>query len=98
MEVTVGVYDRDLFFLILKNIIMTFLQSLQSLFGKAHTTHVNTTFECPNCWGVQQWDDEEKAPLSELVRDSSLIGRSRKSFIQHFTDRYVPGSQKPRRT
>lgn len=73
---------------------MTFLQFFSR---KSHPTTVNTTFECPNCWGTQQWGNENKALRFELNKDTTLIGRARKGFIQRFADRYVPGSRKSRR-
>ncbi len=76
---------------------MTFLQFFQSLSRNAQPATVNTTLECPNCWGIQQWENEDKAPRFEFDKDSTLIGKSRKGFIQRFADRHVTGIRKSRR-
>jgi hypothetical protein len=77
---------------------MSILQFFQSLLGKNLTTPHLDTFECPNCWGIQQWEDQQLEPLFDDRRDPTSISKARKGFTQPFADRYVPGIRKPHRT
>ncbi|MGH1434871.1 MAG: hypothetical protein ACRBG0_10460 [Lewinella sp.] len=77
---------------------MTFFQFLQSLLRKNQSIPVNTSFDCPNCWGIQQWENEYRGAHFDNTKDTSSITKSRQGFIQRFADRYVPVIRKPRRT
>lgn len=77
---------------------MTFSQFFQLLNTKITNAPTTTSLECPNCWGIQQWDDEHQAVNFDLNKDTTFIGKARKGFIQRFTDRYVPQLRKRQRT
>lgn len=46
-------------------------------------------FDCPNCWGTQQWDGIEQPGNIDLRKDTTSIGRARQGFIQRFAERYL---------
>lgn len=56
------------------------------------SAQAQTRFECPNCWGTQQWENVERPATEELSKDTTKIGRSREGFIQRFANRYLKRS------
>ena len=71
---------------------MKALQFFQRLIGQQHFNAqetANSTFQCPNCWGVQEWDNEQKAAQAQLQKDTSRIARAREGFILRFAKQYI---------
>ena len=69
----------------------TLAQILASL---PNTTTTNQSpeavqFDCPNCWGTQEWKGIERPAVEVLSKDTTLIGRAREGFIQRFAKRYL---------
>lgn len=71
---------------------MKFLARVWSFFPKHFTQQIATKqarFECPNCWGTQQYENVEHPAADILGKDTTTIGRSRQGFIQRFANRYL---------
>lgn len=77
---------------------MTFSKFFQYLNTKLANATSSSSQECPNCWGIQLWDNEHQAVNLDLNKDTTFIGKARKGFIQRFTDRYVPQLRKRQRS
>ena len=68
------------------NLLSRFSQLLSNL---SPATKPVQRFECPNCWGTQQWEGLEQPIHIDLRKDKSSIGRARQGFIQRFAERYL---------
>ncbi len=69
---------------------MKFLARVLNLIPTTQQVSANQhRFECPNCWGTQQYEDVERPAAYQLDKDTTSIGRSREGFIQRFANRYL---------
>ena len=69
---------------------MNFLARILNLFPNPQPVALKETrFECPNCWGTQEWDGIERQAADQLSKDTTVVGRSREGFIQRFANRYL---------
>lgn len=74
---------------------MNLLSRLSQFFANTIVSSTSTgaplhqRFDCPNCWGTQEWDGIEMSVDLDLRKDTSAIGRSRQGFIQRFAERYL---------
>ncbi len=48
-----------------------------------------TSFECPNCWGIQEWNDEYKAIPINIDRALQEKGQAQLTFIRKFVERFI---------
>ncbi|MEL7220818.1 MAG: hypothetical protein AAGJ93_05830 [Bacteroidota bacterium] len=49
---------------------------------------VNSRFNCPNCWGFQQWNDQYQA-TSITIPNTPKAASRRDSFVRKFMVKYL---------
>lgn len=69
--------------------VITFLRAYFSSPVTVPVRPATSKFECPNCWGTQEWENEERPAVHDLSKDTTLIGRARQGFIQRFANKYL---------
>ena len=48
-----------------------------------------SNFECPNCWGIQEWEEEYKAIPLNHDKDLHDKGQVQLTFIRRFVERFI---------
>lgn len=42
--------------------------------------------ECPNCWGIETWEDTYQARAIDLDRVRQSLGQKQKTFVRRIAD------------